>query len=50
MRIIETSNNVLTERASADINLTAGNFADYKASYNTTTASVQAERCISSNS
>ena len=36
VRIIETTNNVLTERAVGDAAITAGAWADYKASYNAT--------------
>ncbi|MBD2770416.1 peptidoglycan DD-metalloendopeptidase family protein [Hymenobacter sp. BT664] len=41
VRIIETSNNVLTERASADVTIPAGEFADYKVSYNTTNGEIR---------
>ncbi|HEX8659248.1 MAG TPA: peptidoglycan DD-metalloendopeptidase family protein [Hymenobacter sp.] len=41
VRILETIDNVLTERASADATIIAGEFADYKVSYSTTTGEIR---------
>jgi hypothetical protein len=41
VRIIETINNVLTERAVGDAVVSAGEFADYKVSYDTSTGEVR---------
>ncbi|UYZ61413.1 peptidoglycan DD-metalloendopeptidase family protein [Hymenobacter weizhouensis] len=41
VRIIETINNVLYERASADVVVAAGSFADYKISYSTNSGTIR---------